>query len=109
MANVEGKATAITVLSPVKPGWTLWLRALFFAGTHLTSSLKKLQQLSFIHYAGRSSSGAGPGGTAAEGSGCAIATCCSRATSTAPPGSRPAESRVDEDLQVDAMPTPRNA
>jgi len=51
MANVEGKATAITVLSPVKPGWTLWLRALFFAGTHLTSSLEKLQQLSFIHYA----------------------------------------------------------
>jgi len=51
MSNVEGKARAITVLSPVRPGWPLWLRGLFFAGSHLTFSLKKLQQLSFIHYA----------------------------------------------------------
>ena len=51
MANVEGKATAITVLSPVK-WWgrpVLWL--VFGAGRHLTFTLKKLQQLSFIHFA----------------------------------------------------------
>ncbi len=51
MANVEGRATAITVLTPVKPGWWVWLKILFWLGGHVTASLKKLQQLSFIHYA----------------------------------------------------------
>lgn len=51
MANVDGRATAITVLTPVWPGASLWLKLLFFAGRHLEFTLKKLETLSFIHYA----------------------------------------------------------
>jgi hypothetical protein len=51
VANVEGRATAITVLTPVRRGGRLWLALVFWAGRHLTWTLKKLQQLSFIHYA----------------------------------------------------------
>lgn len=51
MANVEGRATALTVITPVKPLWWLWLTVLFWLGGHVTASLKKLQVLSFIHYA----------------------------------------------------------
>lgn len=51
MANVEGKATAITVLTPVRRGGGLWLAVVFWAGRHVTATLKKLQMLSFIHYA----------------------------------------------------------
>jgi hypothetical protein len=51
VANVEGKATAITVLTPVKPLGPLVLCAVFWAARNITSSLTKLQQLSFIHYA----------------------------------------------------------
>jgi hypothetical protein len=51
MANVEGRATAITVLSPYKPqGWIL-LPLVFWVGRNVTATLKKLQMLSFIHYA----------------------------------------------------------
>jgi hypothetical protein len=51
MANVEGKATAITVITPVKPWGRPLLALVFWAGRHLTFTLRKLQQLSFIHYA----------------------------------------------------------
>ena len=51
MANVEGKATAITVITPVKWWGRPVLALVFWAGRHLTFTLKKLQQLSFIHYA----------------------------------------------------------
>jgi hypothetical protein len=51
MANVEGKATAITVLTPVKRHGPLVLALVFWAGRHLTFTLEKLQMLSFIHYA----------------------------------------------------------
>ena len=51
MGNVEGKATAITVLTPVKPWARPVLGVVFWAGRHLRFTLKKLQQLSFIHYA----------------------------------------------------------
>ena len=51
MANVEGKATAITVLTPVRPGGPLLLWLVFWAGRNITATLKKLQTLSFIHYA----------------------------------------------------------
>jgi hypothetical protein len=51
MANVEGKATAITVITPVKPWGPPLLALVFWAGRHLAFTLKKLQQLSFIHYA----------------------------------------------------------
>jgi hypothetical protein len=51
VANVEGKATAITVLTPVKRGGPLLLWLVFWAGRNIESTLKKLQMLSFIHYA----------------------------------------------------------
>jgi hypothetical protein len=51
MGNVEGRATAITVVTPIWPGARLFLILLFFAGRHLEWTLKKLQTLSFIHYA----------------------------------------------------------
>src|SRR4051794_33343473 len=51
MANVEGKATAITVLTPVRHGGRFWLALVFWAGRTITATLKKLQLLSFIHYA----------------------------------------------------------
>jgi hypothetical protein len=51
VANVEGKATAITVLTPVKREGPLVLWAVFWAGRHIKETLKKLEQLSFIHYA----------------------------------------------------------
>ena len=51
MGNVEGKATAITVLTPVRRVGPLLLPAVFWAARNVTSSLKKLEQLSFIHYA----------------------------------------------------------
>ncbi len=51
MANIEGKATAITVLTPVRRGGPILLWIVFWAGRNLTFTLKKLQTLSFIHYA----------------------------------------------------------
>ena len=51
MANVEGRATAITVLTPVKPGGRFLLAIVFWVGRNATWTLKKLQQLSFIHFA----------------------------------------------------------
>ena len=51
MANVEGRATAITVLTPVKPGGRVLLALVFWVGRHVTATLRKLQALSFIHYA----------------------------------------------------------
>jgi hypothetical protein len=49
--NLDGRAQAITVLTPIKPGWTLWLRYNFFFGRHVLYFTKKLRMLSFIHYA----------------------------------------------------------
>ena len=51
MANVEGRATAITVLTPVEPIGRIVLPTVFWVGRHATWTLKKLQQLSFIHFA----------------------------------------------------------
>ena len=51
MPNVEGKATAITVVTPLKPWGRAALAVVFWAGRHLTFTLAKLQELSFIHYA----------------------------------------------------------
>ncbi len=51
MANVEGRSTAITVLSPYKPAGRLLLPIVFWVGRNVTATLKKLQMLSFIHYA----------------------------------------------------------
>jgi hypothetical protein len=51
VANVEGRATAITVLSPVRPGGRFLLAVVFWVGRNVTATLKKLHALSFIHYA----------------------------------------------------------
>jgi hypothetical protein len=51
VANVEGRATAITVLTPVKPTGRLLLPIVFWFGRHATFTLKKLHELSFIHFA----------------------------------------------------------
>ena len=51
MANVEGRATAITVMTPYKPLGRLLLPIVFWVGRNMTWTLKKLQMLSFIHYA----------------------------------------------------------
>jgi hypothetical protein len=51
MASIEGKATAITVITPLKRRgpFVLWL--VFWVGRNVTATLRKLQMLSFIHYA----------------------------------------------------------
>jgi hypothetical protein len=53
MSNVEGKATAITVMSPIWPGARHLLRALFAIARHPVGKRGqgKLETLSFIHYA----------------------------------------------------------
>ena len=51
VANVEGKATAITVLTPLRREGPLLLWLVFWAGRNITATLKKLEMLSFIHYA----------------------------------------------------------
>ena len=51
MANVEGRATAITVLTPYKRTGRLLLPIVFWIARNATWTLKKLQMLSFIHYA----------------------------------------------------------
>jgi hypothetical protein len=51
VANVEGKATAITVLTPVKRQGPFLLSIVFWAARNLTFTLKALEELSFIHYA----------------------------------------------------------
>lgn len=48
---VEGRASAITVLTPIRPGGALKLRLVFFAGAHIAKLNEKLVQLSFIHFA----------------------------------------------------------
>lgn len=51
MPNIEGRATAITVLTPVKRGGPLLLWLVFWAGRNITQTLEKLEKLSFIHFA----------------------------------------------------------
>jgi hypothetical protein len=51
MANVEGRATAITVITPYKPAGRLLLPIVFWIGRNVTATLEKLETLSFIHYA----------------------------------------------------------
>jgi hypothetical protein len=51
MANVEGRATAITVLTPYNWKGRFLLPIVFWIGRNVTATLKKLQMLSFIHYA----------------------------------------------------------
>jgi hypothetical protein len=51
VANIEGKATAITVLTPVNRFGPILLPIVFWAGRNLAFTLRKLETLSFIHYA----------------------------------------------------------
>ncbi len=55
MANEIGRATAITVFTPVRRGWTrAWLRPMFWLGTRfpeLPGPIARLRKLSFIHFA----------------------------------------------------------
>jgi hypothetical protein len=48
---VDGRASAITVLSPVHPGGVAKLRVFFFLAAHIKALNKALETLSFIHYA----------------------------------------------------------
>jgi hypothetical protein len=49
--NIEGQATAITVLTPVKRTGPMILRLVFWAARNITQTLEKLEKLSFIHFA----------------------------------------------------------
>lgn len=49
--NQLGRASALTVMSAVKPRWLPLLRLLFFVGTHVPPLLTTLRKLSFIHFA----------------------------------------------------------
>lgn len=49
--DLEGRTQAITVLTPIKTGWWIWLRALFWILGNVPSLARPLTQLSFIHYA----------------------------------------------------------
>ena len=81
MANVEGRATATTVLTPYKSTGRLLLPIVFWFGRHVTAPLEKLQTLSFIHYARWVMVKEFPDAAAARS--CITRTWCSRATSTA--------------------------
>ncbi len=48
---VDGRATAITVLTPVESGHTPLLRLVLFLGAHVKMLNEALVKLSFIHYA----------------------------------------------------------
>jgi hypothetical protein len=48
---IDGRATAITVLTPIKPGGTPLERVVFFLGEHIKMLNQSLSELSFIHYA----------------------------------------------------------
>jgi hypothetical protein len=51
MTNINGKAYAMNVISPMKP-WRSWiLRGFFFILGHIKSMQKDLVNLSFIHFA----------------------------------------------------------
>ena len=49
--NQLGRASALTVMSAVKPRWLPLLRLLFLVGTHVPPLLTTLRKLSFIHFA----------------------------------------------------------
>jgi hypothetical protein len=51
VANIEGKATAITVLTPLRRGGPELLSVVFWAGRNIKATLRKLETLSFIHFA----------------------------------------------------------
>jgi len=50
-AAIDGRATAITTLTPIMPGGTILERVVFFLGQHIKKLNEALGELSFIHYA----------------------------------------------------------
>lgn len=48
---VAGRTTGITVLTPIKPGWTPLVRLVLFVGKNVTFLNRALTELSFIQYA----------------------------------------------------------
>lgn len=48
---MKARPPQITVLTPIRREGPLVLWAVFWAGRHIKETLKKLEQLSFIHYA----------------------------------------------------------
>ena len=51
MANTHGRVTAITVLTPVRRGWTTWLRLSWPVASRLPIVARPLLRLAFIHFA----------------------------------------------------------
>ena len=51
MANRDGKVTATTMLMPLKRGWSLWCRVLWWAARRFPSVPAPLRRQSFIHVA----------------------------------------------------------
>src|SRR3954466_5230275 len=51
MSDLQGKARPLTVMPPIKPLRTPLNRLVFWIGAHFKPLMKKLRQLSFIHYA----------------------------------------------------------
>ena len=83
VANVEGRATAITVLTPVKPGGRILLRAVVFWIGRQRRPPRCASSPSSTSRAGRSSSGSRTTARRRPRTRSATATCSSRATSTA--------------------------
>jgi trans-aconitate methyltransferase len=51
MANTAGRATATTLLIPLRRGWSLWCRVLFWAAKRFSWITAPLRTQSFIHMA----------------------------------------------------------
>jgi len=51
MANRDGKVTATTMLMPLRRGWPLWCRVLWWAAERFPSVPAPLRRQSFIHIA----------------------------------------------------------
>lgn len=51
MANTAGRATATTLLIPLRRGWSLWCRVLFAAARRFAFITAPLRRQSFIHIA----------------------------------------------------------
>jgi hypothetical protein len=51
MSNIAGKAYAMNVITPIKPGLTWFNRLIFWMALKLPATLKGLISLSLIHYA----------------------------------------------------------
>jgi hypothetical protein len=49
--NEQGRATALTIVTPIRRPWSVWLRFLFFLGTRLPLPRWTLLKLGLIHYA----------------------------------------------------------